>query len=176
VLDNLFGAVRAVSCLGATHIPQRFDEQKRPYDATADDAAYATFLLDNDIIVQMNSSWATRVYRDDLLVMQVDGTEGSAVAGLRECRAQHRAATPKPVWNPDIPNPIDFRSGWQIVPDNQSFDNGFKIQWELFLRHLAGENSFPWDFLAGARGVQLAELGIRSWHERRWMDVPELSL
>jgi predicted dehydrogenase len=176
VLDNLFGSVRAVSCLGATHIPRRYDEQGQPYAATADDAAYATFELDGGIIAQVNSSWVTRVYRDELVVFQVDGTEGSAVAGLRECKIQHRATTPRPVWNPDIANPIDFRSTWMEVPDNDVFDNAFKAQWELFLRHVALGEPFPWDFLEAARGVQLAELGLRSWRERRWVDVPELAL
>jgi predicted dehydrogenase len=176
VLDNLFGPVRAVSCLGATHIPERVDEQGRPYAATADDAAYATFELDGGIIAQINSSWCVRVYRDELFSLQVDGTHGSAVAGLRECRAQHRATTPRPVWNPDIPNRIQFRDGWQDVPDNAAFDNGFKVQWEQFLRHVAEDAPFAWDLLAGARGVQLAELGLRSWHERRWLEVPELSV
>jgi predicted dehydrogenase len=176
VLDNLFGSVRAVSCLGATHIPRRYDEQGQPYAATADDAAYATFELDGGIIAQVNSSWVTRVYRDELVVFQVDGTEGSAVAGLRECKIQHRATTPRPVWNPDIANPINFRSTWMEVPDNDVFDNAFKAQWELFLRHVALGEPFPWDFLEAARGVQLAELGLRSWRERRWVDVPELAL
>jgi predicted dehydrogenase len=176
VLDNLFGQVRGVSCLGATHIPERVDEQGRPYAATADDAAYATFEIAGGIIAQINSSWCVRVYRDELFSLQVDGTEGSAVAGLRECRVQHRAITPKPVWNPDIPSPIDFWQTWQEVPDNAVFDNGFKIQWERFLRHVAEGAPFPWDLLAGARGVQLAELGLQSWRERRWVEVPELSL
>ncbi len=176
VLDNLFGGVRAVSCLGATHIPQRVDEQGRAYAATADDAAYATFELAGGVIAQINSSWAVRVYRDELFVLQVDGTHGSAVAGLRECRVQHRVATPRPVWNPDIVNPIEFRGGWQDVPDNGTFDNAFKVQWEAFLRHVTGDGPFRWDFLEAARGVQLAELGLRSWAERRWIDVPELGI
>ncbi len=176
VLDNIFGPVRAVSCLGATHIPERADEQGRPYAATADDAAYATFELDGGVIAQINSSWCVRVYRDELFSLQVDGTEGSAVAGLRECKTQHRANTPKPVWNPDVPSPIDFWDTWMDVPDNLLFDNGFKVQWELFLRHVARDEPFRWDFLEGAKGVQLAELGLRSWRERRWLDVPELSL
>ncbi|HMO57540.1 MAG TPA: Gfo/Idh/MocA family oxidoreductase, partial [Roseiflexaceae bacterium] len=176
VLDNLFGEVRSVSCRGATHIPERYDESGRRYDATADDAAYATFELDGDIIAQINSSWAVRVYRDELFVLQVDGTHGSAVAGLRECRAQHRANTPRPIWNPDIPNPIVFRDGWQEVPDNATFENAFKIQWEMFLRHIAGEAPFRWDFLEAAKGVQLAELGLRSWSERRWIDIPTLEI
>jgi predicted dehydrogenase len=176
VLDHIFGEVRGVSCLGATHIPQRFDEQSRPYAATADDAAYATFELEGDIIAQINSSWCVRVYRDELVAFQVDGTEGSAVAGLRECRAQHRASTPRAIWNPDIPSPIDFWETWQEVPDNEIFDNAFKVQWELFLKHVARDEPFPWDLLEGAKGVQLAELGLRSWAERRWLEVPELSL
>jgi predicted dehydrogenase len=176
VLDNLFGPVRSVACLGATHIPERVDEQGRSYAATADDAAYAIFQIDGGIVAQINSSWCVRVYRDELFSLQVDGTHGSAVAGLRECKIQHRGATPKPVWNPDIPSPINFWDTWQDVPDNAVFDNGFKVQWELFLRHVAEDAPFRWDLLEGAKGVQLAELGLRSWDERRWLDVPELSL
>ena len=176
VLDHTFGAVRSVSCLGATHIPERADEQGQRYTATADDAAYGTFELEGGIIAQINSSWAVRVYRDELFSLQVDGTEGSAVAGLRECRAQHRVNTPKAVWNPDIPNPINFWDNWQEVPDNQVFDNAFKVQWEMFLKHVACDEPFPYDLMEGAKGVQLAELGLRSWQERRWLDVPELKL
>lgn len=176
VLDHLFGKVKALTCLGAIHIPERVDEEGRRYACTADDAAYATFELEGGIIVQASSSWATRVNREELLTIQVDGTHGSAVAGLRECKVQHRVNTPKPVWNPDIPNPFDFRSHWYAVPDNQAHDNGFKVQWELFLRHVALGTPFPWDLLEGAKGVQLAELGLQSWRERRWVDVPELTL
>jgi len=174
VLDNILGPVRSVSCVGAMHIPQRVDEAGHPYASTAEDAAYATFALDGGIIAHFNSSWATRVYRDDLFVLQVDGTEGSAIAGLRECRVQHRAHTPKPVWNPDVPNPYDFRAHWMDVPDNEVFDNGFKIEWEPFLRHVACDEPFPYTFLEGAKGVQLAEAGMRSWEERRWIDLPVL--
>ena len=174
VLDDLFGGVRSVTCLGANHIPQRWDEQGQAYRADADDAAYATFELQGDIVAQINSSWCTRVRRDDLLVLQVDGTLGSAVAGLRRCRIQPRAATPKPVWNPDLEQPIDFYAGWQEVPDNQVYDNAFKAQWELFVRHLAEGAPFRWSLLEGARGVQLAELGLESWRKRQWIDVSPL--
>jgi len=174
VLDHTFGAVKRVSCLGATHIPKRWDENGKPYECTAEDTAYACFELDGGIVAQMNSSWSVRVYRDELLEIQVDGTHGSAVAGLRECRTQHRANTPKPVWNPDIPNAVDFFAGWQEVPDNQVFANAFKVQWEMFLRHVELGTPFAHDLVEGAKGVQLADLALKSWREGRWMDVPEL--
>lgn len=174
VLDQVFGEVQAVSCLGATHIPQRQDESGATYAATADDAAYATFELAGGIIAQFNSSWCVRVRRDDLLTIQVDGTKGSAVAGLRECRIQSSSQTPRPVWNPDIPSPIDFFGGWEIAPGPDEFDNAFKAQWERFLRHVVDDEPFPWDLREGAKGVQLAELGIASWKARSWVDVPAL--
>ena len=174
VIDNLFGEVKAVTCLGATHIPRRWDESGQPYDATADDAAYATFLTDRGVICHFNSSWVTRVRRDDLLTIHVDGTKGSAVAGLRECRAQHDVNTPRPVWNPDIPSPIDHYAAWMPVPDTQVYDNAFKEQWELFLRHVALDEAFVWNLHEGAKGVQLAECGYESWQRRAWVDVPAL--
>ena len=178
VLDNLFGSVQSVSCIGATHIPKRWDENGGPYDATADDAAYATFELDgggvSPIVAQINSSWCTRVRRDDLVTFHVDGTLGSAVAGLTDCVIQPRTATPKPVWNPDVPKTIDFFRTWQPVPSNVAYDNAFKVEWELFLRHVVAGGPFRWNLLEGAKGVQLAELGLQSWRERRWVDVPGL--
>ncbi len=175
VLDNLFGAVQAVSCLGAMHIPTRWDEQGQPYDATADDAAYATFELEGGIIAHFNSSWCVRVRRDDLLTLQVDGTKGSAVAGLRDCWIQPYGGTPKPVWNPDVPNPINFYEGWTKVPEQQPFDNAFKAQWAHFLRHVVADVPYDKNLREGAKGVQLAELGLQSWKERRWLNVPTLS-
>ncbi|MFD4530957.1 Gfo/Idh/MocA family protein [Kitasatospora sp. NPDC058397] len=176
VLDNLFGPVRTVYAHASTHIPRRVDEQGRAYPATADDAAYGVFELADGVVAQINSSWAVRVDRDELVEFQVDGTEGSAVAGLRECRIQHRATTPRPVWNPDLPATDPFRAQWQPVPANEEYDNGFKVQWELFLRHVATGSAYPWDLLEGAKGVQLAELGLRSAREGRRLDVPELVL
>jgi predicted dehydrogenase len=176
VLDNTFGNVRSVSCLGATHIPERVDEAGKRYKATADDAAYVTFQLEGGIIAHFNCSWATRVRRDDLLTLQVDGTHGSAVAGLQDIVTQQRMATPKPVWNPDVKQPIDFYAGWQPVPETQTFDNGFKLQWEAFIRHVAEDAPYKWDLVEGAKGVQLVECAQRSWKERRWVDVPDLKV
>jgi predicted dehydrogenase len=174
VLDNLFGNVQAVSCLGATHIPQRWDENGKPYKCTADDSAYSTFELEGGVIAHFNSSWCVRVRRDDLLTLQVDGTKGSAVAGLRHCWVQSYGGTPRPTWNPDIDSPINFHDGWQQVPHHQPFDNAFKIQWELFLRHVVKDEPFPWTLLEGAKGVQLAEKGIESWQKRAWVSIPHL--
>jgi predicted dehydrogenase len=176
VLDHIFGKVKAVSCVGATHIKQRVDEQGNAYRCTADDAAYASFELENGIIAHFNSSWATRVRRDDLLTLQVDGTKGSAVAGLRECFIQHYGNTPKPTWNPDIPQPIDFYDGWAKIPEQEPYENAFKVQWELFLKHIVKDTPFPWDLREGAKGVQLAEKGLESWEKRRWVDIPDLKI
>lgn len=176
LIDNLFGPVQTVHCLGATHLEQRVDENGAPYKCTADDAAYATFELRNGIVCQFNSSWCTRVRRDDLLTLQIDGTEGSAVAGLRDVWLQPYAATPRAVWNPDIPQPIDFYAGWQKMPDQEEgYDNAFKIQWERFLRHVALDEPFRWTLLEGAKGVQLAEAGMTSWRDRRWVELDELA-
>ncbi len=180
VLDNLFGQVRSVSCLAATHIPQRWDEAGRPYPVTADDAAYATLELaghgGEPVIAQVNMSWATRVRRDDLVTFHVDGTHGSAVAGLQECRAQSRVATPRAVWNPDVRQTMDFFAQWQPIPDAQSYDNGFKIQWQHFIRHVVEDAPYAWTLLEGAKDVQLVEAALQSSRERRWIDVSALAL
>jgi predicted dehydrogenase len=176
LLDHVFGKVKAVSCLGTTHIKQRADENGNTYNCTADDSAYATFELENGVIAHFNSSWTVRVRRDDLLTLQVDGTKGSAVAGLRDCYIQHYGNTPKPVWNPDIDQPINFFDNWSKVPHQEIYDNAFKIQWELFLKHVVLNEPFPWTLLEGAKGVQLAEKGLESWAKRCWVDVPDLNV
>ncbi len=174
VLDNVFAEVKAVSCLGATHVPKRWDEAGKPYRADADDAAYATFQLDGGVIATINSSWCVRPYRDDLVTFQVDGTHGSAVAGLHTCMMQARQATPRPVWNPDVKQPIDLYDSWQPVPDFTTFDNGFKVQWEMFIRHVAENAPYKYTLREGVKGLQLVEAAFESWRERRWIDVPAL--
>lgn len=176
VLDNIFGGVKAVSCLGKTHIPERWDEQGEAYAATADDAAYATFELAGGIIAHINSSWCVRVNRGELFELQVDGTKGSAVAGLRNCKVQHAAFTSAARWNPDVADPNDYSAQWVDVPTYQEPDNAFKVEWEMFLKHVVLDTPFPYDFLQGAKGVQLAELGLKSSTSRSWVDVPELKV
>ncbi|HKE24771.1 MAG TPA: Gfo/Idh/MocA family oxidoreductase [Bryobacteraceae bacterium] len=174
VLDNIFGEVKAVSCLGATHVPNRWDEAGQMYACTADDSAYATFELEDGVIAHFNSSWCVRVRRDDLLTVQVDGSKGSAVAGLRHCWIQPYGGTPRPVWNPDIESPLNYFEGWQKVPEQDTFDNAFKRQWELYLRHVVKDEPFRWGLLEGAKGVQLAEAGLDSWRKRAWVTLPSL--
>jgi predicted dehydrogenase len=174
VLDNLFGEVKSVCCLGATHVPARWDETGRKYKATADDAAYATFRLAGGVIAHFNSSWCVRVRRDDLVTFQVDGTKGSAVAGLTRCFAQSLADTPRPVWNPDVIQTQDFGAEWKEVPDDQPYDNAFKVEWELFIRHVCEGAPFRWNLLEGAKGLQLVDCALKSWRSRRWIDVPRL--
>ncbi len=174
VLDNLFGEVKSVSCLGKVHIPERIDESGKRYQADADDAAYATFELEGGAVAHINSSWCVRVKRDDLVTFQVDGTHGSAVAGLSRCYTQHRVNTPRPVWNPDVPQTMKFNDQWEEVPDTMVYDNGFKIQWEDFIRHVAEGAAWKYDLSEGVKGLQLVESALKSWEERRWIDLPSV--
>jgi predicted dehydrogenase len=176
LLEDLFGPITAVYARQATHIPQRWDEAGTPYEVTADDAAYAVLEFGSGAIASVNSSWAVRVNRRELLELQVDGTNGTAVAGLRNCAIQHRVSSPVPVWNPDLPDPIDYLAQWTDVPANAAFDNGFKVEWELFLARAATGTPFPWDLAEGAKGVQLAELALRSAAEGRRIEVPRLDV
>jgi predicted dehydrogenase len=174
VLDHTIAPITAVNCLGVTHIHKRWDEQGQEYTADADDAAYASFELDGGVVAQMNSSWCTRVNREDLVTFHVDGTLGSAVAGLHGCKVQSYDDTPCPVWDPDNPQTMNFREDWVEVMDDAEYGNGFKVQWEEFIRHVVEDAPWEYDLLSGAKGVQLAELGYQSSAQRRWLDVPEL--
>ncbi len=175
-MKNFFGPVTAVYARASTHMPERWDEQGARYAATADDAAYGVLEFGGGVIASVNSSWAVRVNRRELVELQVDGTHGSAVAGLRHCAIQHRVSTPLPVWNPDLPDPIDYQRQWTDVPDNEVFDNGFKAQWELFLTASAQGEAFRWDLAQGAKGVQLAELAQQSSADGRRLVVPRLEI
>src|SRR6185503_11190508 len=176
LLAELFGPVTAVYARQATHLPRRWDEQGQPYDATADDAAYAILEFASGAVASVNSSWAVRVNRRELVELQVDGTAGSAVAGLRYCAVQHRVSTPLAVWNPDLPDPIEYQALWSDVPDNMAFDNGFKVEWELFLTCASEGRPFAWNLVEGAKGVQLANLALRSSAEGRRLEVPPLAV
>ena len=175
VLESLIGRVSSISCLGTTHIPQRVDEQGEPYQCTAEDAFYATLQLEGNVTAHINASWCVRVRRDDLITVQVDGTEGTAVTGLSQCWIQPYDKTPRSVWNPDIAEPLNSFAAWQEVDPKRKFDNAFKIQWELFLRHVVCDEPFEWNILAGSKNILLAEKAIESWQTRRWIDIPKLN-
>jgi predicted dehydrogenase len=175
IVDGLFGEIRAVSCRRVTHVPRRRDERGRPYEVDVEDDAFALLELEGGALARIDSSWCTRVKRDDMLTIQVDGTEGSAVAGLHRCFIQPLAATPKPIWNVDAARTEDFDAQWQEVPDVDAYRNSYRTGWELFLRHVAEDAPFPSPLIEGAKGVQLAELCYRSDRERRWIDVPPLT-
>jgi len=175
LLEDLFGPITALYARHTTHVPRRWDESGTPYEVTADDAAYAVLEFGGGVFGSVNSSWAVRVNRRELVELQVDGTDGSAVAGLRSCAVQHRATTPVPVWNPDLPDPNDYLAQWADVPDTMTLDNGFKAQWELFLAAAAEGRPVPWDLAEGAKGVQLANLALRSSAEGRRIEVPRLA-
>jgi predicted dehydrogenase len=176
LLEDLFGPISALYARHAIHLPKRWDESGAPYAVTADDAAYALLEFAGGAFASVNSSWAVRVNRRELVELHVDGTHGSAVAGLRNCAVQHRVSTPMPVWNPDLPDPIDYLAQWTDVPDNEVFDNGFKVQWELFLKAAVQGKPFRWDLVEGAKGVQLARLALQSSAEGRRIEVPRLAL
>ena len=170
VIDNLFGEITEVFTHAATHLPERVGEDGKPYACTADDSAYALFKTDTGVICQFNSSWDVRVRRDDLLTMQVDGTKGSAIVGLRKCWAQSADKTPRPVWNPDVDSPIDYYANWDVV-DPGPCENAFKVQWEIFLKHVARDEAFPWSLREGAKGVALAAKSWESHNAGSWIKV-----
>ncbi|MBL6928082.1 MAG: Gfo/Idh/MocA family oxidoreductase [Rhodospirillales bacterium] len=174
VVDNLFGEITGMFCIGANHIKTRWDEAGEPYDADSDDAAYAILQLKDGALAQINFDWCVRVRRDDLVTFKIDGTHGSAVAGLVDCWIQDRAMTPRPVWNPDTAEPTDYFKDWQKMPTVAEPVNAFKIEWEMFIRHMFDDAPFPHGLMEGAKGLQFVELATKSWEEKAWVDVPEL--
>ncbi|MEX0890026.1 MAG: Gfo/Idh/MocA family oxidoreductase, partial [Balneolaceae bacterium] len=171
---HLFCNVKGLFSICETQIDERIDEEGNRYKATADDAVYTTFELENGALAHFNTSWTTRVRRDDLLTIQIDGKKGSAVAGLRDVWIQPYEATPKPVWNPDVENSHNYLDDWMKVPNQQDFENAFRIQWELFLKYVVADTPYKWNFLEAAKGTQLADLGYKSSEQRTWVEVPEL--
>jgi predicted dehydrogenase len=168
---SLMGPVKSVSCRKVTQQKKRWDEHGKPFDVDVEDEVFATFEFESGAIAQVTSSWASRVKRDDLIQIQIDGTLGSAVAGGHKCYVQSLAATPRPVWNVEVPQATDFDTQWQEVPDHEPFKNSYRHGWEQFLRHVTEDAPLHSTLLAGAKDVQLTELCYQSDRERRWIDV-----
>ncbi|MGY3460432.1 putative dehydrogenase [Bradyrhizobium sp. LM3.4] len=80
------------------------------------------------------------------------------------------------MWNPDEKRLHDFYGDWQKLPDNVTYDNGFKEQWEMFIRHVYEDAPYKFTLLEGVKGVQLAECALKSWKERRWIDVAPIKV
>jgi len=168
MLEGLFGPIRRVTCAARTFVPERWDESGKPYEADADDAAAVLCEMASGALVQITLSWCTRVRRDDLMVIQVDGTGGSAVTGVFDCQTQHRAQTPSLVWNAEDRPAVDYRAAWLPVPDLPPLGNAFKVHWELFLRHVAEDAPYAWDFAMAARGIELAEKCYAASRDGTW--------
>ncbi len=175
MLDAVGGRPLDVVCHADTLVKKRWDEKGEPFTADADDSCLAISRLAGGAMAQIMSSWCVRVKRDDIIVMQVDGTEGSAVAGLQHCYIQRREGTPKGQWSLDVAAPVDFYKDWQKIPETEPYKNAFRIQWEMFLRHVIEGGDYPWNLRAGAQGVQYAEAAEQSWRSRRWIDLPEVA-
>jgi predicted dehydrogenase len=176
VFDRLLGPIASVCCRETTAQPRRIDETGKPYDVDVEDHAFAIFELEGGVPAQVSSSWASRVKRDDLLQIQVDGTQGSAICGLHRCFIQPLVATPRPFFDPERPQTAVFDEEWQEMPALEPFKNSYREGWELFLRHVAEDGPFPSPLLEGAKGVQLAEACHQSHRERRWVELPKLMI
>jgi predicted dehydrogenase len=175
LIEHLAGGVRTVSCTARTQIPRRYDERGQRYDVDVEDAAFAHLELDGGAIASVNSSWTSRIRREDVITIQIDGTHGSAVAGLHDCYTQTDAATPKVAITVDERQPQSFHEQWQAIPDDATWQNSYRAGWDMFIRHVLIGTPFPSPFLEGAKGVQLAELSHLSNRERRWVEVPPLA-
>ena len=171
IITHLFGEIEDFVCMGKNHISTRYDNNAKSYHANADDACYAIVNLKNGILVQINSDWCTRVRKDDLVTFKVDGELGSALATLSQCYLQPLDKTPRPIWNPDEKQKHNFFNDWELVFENETYENAFKTQWILFLKHIA-EGS-PWDYglEKGAEAVRFAELALKSWKEKKWINL-----
>ena len=172
---SLMGPIKAVSCRKLTQQKKRWDEAGKPFDVDVEDEVFSTFEFESGAMAQVTTSWASRVKRDDLIQIQIDGTHGSAVAGGHKCFVQSLAATPRPAWNVEVPQAMDFDTQWQEVPEHEPFKNSYRHGWEQYLRHVAEDAPLRSTLLEGARDVQLTEACYQSDRERRWIDIAPLS-
>ena len=176
ILEHLVSPIRSVSCLTRTCLSRRTDEGGSPYEVDVEDEALATFELEGGIFAQIDSSWRARVKRDELLRIKIDGKRGSAIAGLHTCFIQPSGATPKPAWNVERLEGPSLDAHWLELPEREAPCNGYRAGWEMFLRHVVAGMPFASTLLEGAKGLQLVDACYRSRRERRWVDLPELSL
>jgi predicted dehydrogenase len=175
ILKAIAGPPLDVVAHAGTLVKDRWDENGQHYTVDVEDTVFAISRLANGALAQATFSWALRVRRDDVMVIQVDGTEGSAVAGLTHCRTQSMANTTHAQWSRDGAPPLDYARDWELMPHEPPYPNPYRVQWEQFLRHVAVDAPFPWDMAAGVQTLQYAAGCMQSWSERRWVDLSPLS-
>ena len=173
IIEAIVGRIVAVSSANWTAVPERIDEQGERYAVDVEDAAATLVELANGAFGTILSSWTSRVRRDDLFTLQVDGTKGSALAGLHRCHVQTMAQT-SAVAHFSVMKDLgaDYRDGWSEAPPLGHYVNPYRVGWENFLRHVATGAPMPATLAAGIRDVQFAETCHRSMAERRWIAFP----
>ena len=177
MIDRLVAPVTGVCALMSTAIPERVDESGQRYTVDAEDTNYALLKMQGGAVGVITNSWATRPRRDDTMVVQIDGTKGSAVAGRFRCFTQSAANTPEAFILAARPGGVDLMDHWrEEVPGPEANKSPFRYCWEAFLRHVGEDAPYLPTLVEGAKAVQLADLAYRSVVEQRWMSVPDLKL
>ena len=176
MIENLLGPIRRVVCALSTATPERIDEHGARYAVDVEDTASTIVELESGATGTILSSWATRVRRDDLLTFQIDGTQGSANAGLHRCYVQTGAQTPHTAhFSVATDLNIDYRVKWTEVHDGVSPTNPYRVGWENFLRHVGTGAPMPADLAAGIRDVQFAQACYQSMKDAKWIDLAQRS-
>ena len=174
LIEGMLGPIRRVVTSAATAAPERVDETGMRYAVDVEDQATTLVELASGATGAVIASWATRVRRDDLMTFQIDGTKGSAIAGLHRCHMQSLADTPRvAAFNPMVDLAIDYRARWQEAPAAEPNLNSYRVGWEDFLRHLVADAPMRSDFAAGIRDVAFAEACGRSARENGWVGFDE---
>jgi predicted dehydrogenase len=171
ILNHLFGGVENIYCQIATEIPERVDEDGNVYAVDVEDTANGLLTLSGGVPAQLLTSWATRVRRDDVLSIQVDGTEGSAFATAHGCWTQSLEDTPLPRLDTVNGQTMNLFETWDEAPDAEPFQHSFRYGWELYLRHVMEDGPFPFGLEQGVKAIQLVDAAYRSAEERRAIDI-----
>ena len=176
VIEGILGPIRRGVSATPTAIPERVDEEGNRFHVDVDDTSVTLAELASGAVGTIICSWATRVRRDDLVTLQIDGTGGSALAGLHRCWMQSAAGTPTiRRFNPDIDIAEDYRAQWTEVAGAAAYTNPYRVGWENFLRHVVADAPLVCNFAAGLRDVQLAEACYRSVAQQTWVTLDDIA-
>ena len=177
IVEGTLGPIARVAALSWTGQTERADEAGDRFHVDVEDNAHTLLELESGARGAILSSWSTRVRREDLVTFLVDGTEGSAMAGLRRCWKQAAGDTPlvrgflmgRDADTMDVS--VDYRENWREEPDVEPYKNPYRYGWERFIHHVAGDEPFYADLSAGIRDVRLAEACLQSAQEGGWVDM-----